>query len=337
MNNFQPLANKIVILQIQICSMKKTFLGIVFTMIMITGCSANQGDTVNNGIRAGGIISSINKGKAVLIKDKIITDDLDFSKIKRHDVFSSSIEIARVDVPVTFLNCIFMGKVITNGMQSQRQVNTQFGSSVTFEACDFRGDADFSNSTVDGMVNFTGAIFREKALFNNVTLKGRQVYFTAFTSEKLFSMQESRIEGAIDFFKAKITGKVSFQSTDFWGTARFSDLDCNGKSDFSLTNFRSDALFTYTNFGNEFRMSNATVAGRLDLISVTFQSSAWLTNSVFAGKVNLTKSEVKARFDLSGSLFAAGRPVTDEFVVQPSGELVTTGAQFATFQDYTNE
>ncbi len=317
--------------------MKKAFLGIVFSVIMITGCSANKGDTVNNGISAGSIINSINKGKEVLIKDKIVTDDLDFSKIKRHNVFSSSLEIARVEVPVTFLNCIFMGKVITNGMQSERQVNTQFGVSVTFEACDFRGDADFSNSTVDGMVNFTGAIFREKALFNNVTFKGRQVYFTAFTSEKLFSMQESRIEGAIDFFKAKVTGKFTFQSTDFWGTARFSDIDCNGKSDFSLTNFRSDALFTYANFADEFRMSNATIAGRTDLISVSFQSNAWLTNSVFSGKVNLTKTEVKARFDLSGSLFAAGRPVLDEFVVQPSGELITSGAQFATFKDFTYE
>lgn len=324
-------------MQVQIYFMKKTFLGIIFTFIMITGCSARQGDTVNNGINASGIINSINKGKAVLIKDKIITDDLDFSKIKRHDVFSSSLEIARVDVPVTFLNCIFMGKVLTNGMQSERQVNTQFGSSVTFEACDFRGDADFSNSTVDGMVNFTGAIFREKALFNNVTFKGRQVYFTAFTSEKLFSMQESRIEGAIDFFKARVTGKVSFQSTDFWGTARFSDIDCNGKSDFSLTNFRSDVLFTYANFADEFRMANATIAGRLDLISVSFQSNAWLTNSVFSGKVNLTKTEAKARFDLSGSLFVAGRPVTDEFVVLPSAELITTGTQFATFKDYNNE
>lgn len=317
--------------------MKNTFLFLLLIFFFTTSCRADSGNEINNGMAAGEVINSINKGKAVLIKDKIITDELDFSKIKRHDVFSSSLEIARVEVPVTFLNCIFVGKVTTNGMQSQRQVNTQFGNSLTFEACDFRGDADFNNSTVDGMVNFTGAIFREKALFNNVSFKGRQTYFTAFTSEKLFSMQESQIEGAIDFFKAKITGKVSFQSSDFWEIARFSDLDCNGKSDFSLTNFRSDALFTYANFGDEFRMSNATVAGRLDLISVTFQNSAWLTNSVFSGKVNLTKTEVKARFDLSGSLFAAGRPVTEEFVVQPSGEFITTGAQFATFKDYTNE
>ncbi len=318
-------------------TMKKSLFWIVSLCLLTAGCKANNGNEVNNGISAAGIVNSINKGKAVLIKDKIITDDLDFTKVKRHDVFSSSLEIARIDVPVTFLSCIFMGKVTTNGQKDNRQVNTLFGSSLTFEACDFRADASFDNTTVEGMVNFTGAIFREKALFNNVTFNGRQAYFTAFTSEKHFSMQESNIRGAIDFFKGKVTGKLTFQSTDFWGIARFSDLDCNGKSDFSLTNFRSDALFTYSNFGDEFRMSDASVAGRLDLISVSFQRNAWLTHSVFYGRANFTKTEVKANLDLSGSLFMLGKPVMDEFVVQSPGKLITIGAKFAVINEFVSE
>lgn len=317
--------------------MKNTLIYLVLIFFITTSCNADSGNKTNNGIATGEIINSIDKGKSVLIKDMIITDDLDFTKIKRHDIFSSSLEIASIEVPVTFLNCIFMGTVTTNGMQSQRQVNTQFSSSLTFEACDFRGDADFSNITVAGMVNFTGATFREKALFNNVTLKGRQVYFTALNSEKMFSMQESRIEGSIDFFKAKVSGKFSFQSSDFWGIARFSDLDCNGKSDFSLTNFRSDALFTYANFGNEFRMANTTVAGRLDLISVSFQSNAWLSNAVFYGKVNLTKTEVKGNLDLSGSLFMLGKPVMDEFTIVLPGLLIKDGTRFATLDELNPE
>lgn len=317
--------------------MKKIIPGILILMLMITGCRADTVSEVNNGINAGSIINSINKGKAVLVHDKIITDDLDFTAIKKIEIFSSSLQIVQIDVPITFLNCIFMGKVTTNGQKDKSQVNTHFGSSITFEACDFRADANFDNTTVDGMVNFTGAIFREKALFNNVTFNGRHSYFTAFTSEKLFSMQEARIDGAIDFFKGKATGKINFQSTDFRGLARFSDLDCNGKSDFSLANFRSDALFTYSNFGNDFRFSDASVAGKLDLISVSFQSGAWLTNSVFAGKVNLTKSEAKGNFDLSGSYFMQGKPVMDEFIVLPPGQLITFGSKFAVSNEFTTE
>ena len=50
----------------------------------------------------------INKGKAVLVKGKIITDDLDFTQVKNIQVFSSSNQVAVVDVPVTFLDCIFL-------------------------------------------------------------------------------------------------------------------------------------------------------------------------------------------------------------------------------------
>ena len=307
--------------------MKNPITLILLTFLLISGCKADTTEKTNKGISQDQIIKTIDKGKPVLVSGMIITDDLNFAEIKNQVVFSSSQRIAIVDVPVTFINCIFMGKVNTNGQKDNSQVNTHFKGTITFEACDFRSDAMFDNMTVDGMANFTGAIFREKALFNNVTFKGRQTYFTAFTSEKLFSMQESRIEGAIDFFKGKVTGKLSFQSTDFWGEARFSDLDCNGKSEFSLTNFRSDALFTYVNFGNDFRMSNTTIAGRLDMISVDFQSNALLTNAVFNGKVNFTKTKAKANFDLSGSLFVLGKPVMDEFEVLLPGMLITNGTQ----------
>lgn len=307
--------------------MKKPIISVLLTFLLFTGCKADTSEKINNGISSNQIIKTIDKGKPVLVSGMIITDDLNFAEIKNQIVFSSSQRIANVDVPVTFINCIFMGKVNTNGKKDNSQVNTHFKGSITFEACDFRADAVFDNMIVDGMANFTGAIFREKALFNNVTFKGRQTYFTAFTSEKLFSMQESKIEGAIDFFKGIVTGRLSFQSTDFWGEARFSDLDCNGKSEFSLTNFRSDALFTYANFGNEFRMSNTTVTGRLDMISVDFQTNAWLTNAVFNGKVNFTKTKAKANFDLSGSLFVLGKPEMDEFEVLQPGLMITNGTK----------
>lgn len=317
--------------------MKKTGFILLLTLLSFAGCKADTSEKVNNGIAPEQIIRTINKGKPVLFIGKIITEDLNFTDIKTQFVFSSSQRIAIVDVPVTFINCIFMGKVNMNGQKDNSQVNMHFKGSITFEACDFRADAMFDNMTVDGMANFTGAIFREKALFNNVTFKGRQTYFTAFSSEKLFSMQESKVEGAIDFFKGKVNGKLSFQSTDFSGKARFSDMDCSGKSEFSLTNFRNDALFTYANFGNEFRMSNAIVCGRLDMISVDFQAEVWFSNSIFYGLVNFTKSKAKADFDLSGSLFAMGKPALDEFEVSLPGHMIKSGVRYAVFDEFIEE
>lgn len=317
--------------------MKNLLAFLLIMPLLVSGCHANPGDSVNNGMDAGRIIQNINKGKAVVVQGKIITGDLDFTAVKKTIVFSSSLRISDIIIPVTFIDCIFMGKVTTTGKKDQSTLVTRFASTVTFEACDFRSDADFSNCTVEGDVNFTGAIFREKALFNNVTFRGRQTYFTAFSAEKQFSMQESRIDGSADFFKGKVTGKMSFQSTDFLGTARFSDLDCSGKCDFSMATFRKDALFTYAVFGNEFRMSDASVSGRLDLISVHFSSDTWLTNNLFKGKVNLTKSVAYGIFDLSGSAFMQGKPVMDEFGLKETGKLIDKGAKFAVFDELTKE
>ncbi|KAF5054023.1 Pentapeptide repeat [anaerobic digester metagenome] len=316
----------------------KRYILILMSVVMMSGsCSAGNQEKISNGIPASEIIKSLNKGKPVLLKDKIITGDLDFTTIKKQGVFSSSMQIAGVDQPVTFLNCIFMGKVITNGMQSQRQVRVHFESNLTFEACDFRADADFDNITVDGMVNFTGAIFRERAMFNNATFNGRHNYFTAISAEKHFSMQESLVIGAMDFFKAKTRGKLSFQSTEFRGIARFHNLDCDGRSDFSLTRFRDDALFTYANFTGHFGFSDAVVYGRFDMNNVEFQSPATLTSTVFYGPVTFEKTSVKGKFDVSRSVFYSGKPAMQEFRTLEPGDFVSEGTKFASFNDLNKD
>lgn len=314
-------------------SMKYFIPALLFILLTSGSCKAGTVKELNNGIAAGKIISDINKGKAVLIKDKIITGDLDFTNVKNQGIFSSSMQIAGIEQSVTFLNCIFMGKVITNGMQSQRQVRVHFGSNLTFEACDFRADADFDNITVDGMVNFTGAIFRERALFNNVTFNGRHNYFTAFSSEKYFSMQESLIDGAIDFFKAKTRGRLSFQSTEFRGIARFHNLDCDGRSEFSLTRFRNDALFTYANFTGHFNFSDAIVYGRFDMNNVELQSSAAITSTIFYRPVTFEKTSVKGEFDVSRSVFYSGKPAMLEFRTLKPDDFVSQGTKFVLLND----
>lgn len=307
--------------------MKKVLLLLFSLMLFISSCAVGNTDSVSGGIKAGKLIKTINKGKPILIKDMIITDDLDFTGIANHVIFSSSLETAHTDVPVTFLNCIFMGKVNANGTESGRQVRVHFGRTLTFEACDFRKEVNFDNIIVDGEVNFTGATFREPSRFNNVHFKGKNNWFTAVTSEKNFSMQEALINGAFDFFKAHTDGKLSFQSTDFNGIARFSDLEANGACDFSLVRFRDDALFTYSNISGDFRMANAMILGRLDLNSCEFQANAYLSESRFFGPVNFSKSNAKGVFDLSSAAFYADEPDFTEFSILQSNQLNTKGVR----------
>lgn len=313
--------------------MKKALLLCFSLMLLTSSCTSGNSGSPDGGVKAGQLIKTINKGKAVLLKDVIITDDLDFTAIANHEIFSSSLETARTDVPVTFVNCIFMGKVNANGMRSGRQVRVHFGHTLTFEGCDFRQEVNFDNIIVEGEVNFTAAIFRENVRFNNVHFKGKNNWFTGVTSEKYFSMQEALISGYFDFFKVRTQGKISFQSTRFNGVARFSDLECGGACDFSLVNFWGDALFTYSNLSGDFRMSNATIFGRLDLNSCEFHANVYLSESRFWGPVNLSKSHAKGIFDLGSAYFYADEPNFMGFSILQSDQLNTKEARVIPYND----
>ena len=291
----------------------------------IYGCHAGNNEKINNGMSAHKIISGISKGKTIVVKGKIITGDLDFTKVGKTRVFSSSNQVADVNVPVTFLDCIFMGDIICTKTDGNSSFTVNFSSSVTFEACDFRGNVNFDNTNFCEQVNFTGAIFREKAFFNNISLNGRNNYFTAMVSEKYFSMQESLIAGNVDFFKAQFKDRVSFQSTDFRGIARFSNITVDGRTEFSLCHFRDDALFTYSVFKSDFRMANIRSFGKLDLNSCDFQSSAAMTESMIHGHANFSKSQAGGNFDISKTVFVSVLPDFTEFSFKESGKLIEDG------------
>jgi len=308
--------------------MKQTITLLISCCLLTFGCSADS-THVNKGINASVILKSIDKGKPLIISDKIIVDDLDFTLLEQNHAFSAAQMVTEVQTPVTFVGCIFMGKVTTTAQRNNKVYNATFYRNLTFEACDFRAEADFSNTTVYGPVNFSGAVFRENASFNNLTVMGREAYFTGVQADKRFSMQEASFAGNFDFFKSKMGGKASFQSSVFNGTSRFSASAFQGIADFSLTNFKNDALFTYCNFAGDFRMANTVAFGKTDLISCVFQQQLVITNAEFHSRVNFSKSQASGVFDLSGSLFLAGKPVMDEFKFAESHPPITIGTKFA--------
>jgi hypothetical protein len=306
-------------------------------MYVFSECRTGNNPLVKNSLSSSQIIKSIDKGKPVIIVDMIITDDLDFTLIKEQSIISSAQRSARVRVPVTFIKCIFLGKIITNRNDTQGAIVTRFYDNLSFEACDFKGDSDFSNMSVSGTVNFSGATFRGKAEFNNCTFEGRQTWFISFIAEKLFSMQNAFIAGEADFLKGKALEKITFQSTCFTGTANFSSMECKGKTDFSLTVFNNNVLFPYARFGGEFRMSNVRCEGDCNLVSVEFTEDGWVTNSIFYGNVNFSNSKVSTSIDLSGTLFARGKPETEGMIFIGDKKLITKGARYIELLNYKND
>ena len=292
--------------------MKKLINIFALLIVFISGCSAGSADEVNNGISAGKILAQINKGKTIFFQNKIITDELDFSKADNSFIFSSGQKIAVINVPVTFINCVFLKPIKSNGSDSKITTTCQFEQNLTFENCDFRAETDFSNIVVKGQTNFTGAKFRENAQFGNVAFYGKNHYFTAIATEKAFYMQDALVAGNIDFFKAKAGGKFSVQGMHVTGTAIFNSLECAAKSDFSLAVFDMGFMMNYAVYGGEFRLNDVRCVGRADMSSITFNEASWMSNCEFRSKVLMNKLNVKQSLDLSGTIFAQGKPELDE-------------------------
>lgn len=292
--------------------MKKLINMLTLLIVFISGCSAGNPEEVNNGISATKILSQINKGKTILIQNMIIADELDFSKVDKKFVFSSGQKIAQIEVPVTFLNCVFLKPVKAIGSDGKITTTCQFEQNLTFENCDFRADADFSNIVVKGQTNFTGTKFRENAQFANVAFYGKNHYFTSVSAEKAFYMQDALINGNLDFFKAKAGGKFSVQGIHITGTAIFNSLECAAKSDFSLAVFDMGFMMNYAVFNGEFRLNDVRCLGRADMSSISFNAASWISNCEFRSKVLMNKLSVKQSLDLSGTVFAQGKPELEE-------------------------
>lgn len=307
--------------------MKPSVLIVIGVMWLLSACRGGSSDTLRNSMDASAIVKLLDKGKPVQITDRIITGDLDFSSLKGVCRVGSNQSMVKIDVPVTFVRCIFLGKVRATHPDGDRMVNTVFGANLTFEACDFRAEADFSNCTVNGMANFSGAKFRETAMFNNAWFGGPTSYFGLIKAEKNFLMQQTTFVGNADFLNASFQGKASWQSTDFRGTAQFSNTQFEGKADFSMSGFRNDVWFNYASFDADARFLNCKFATRCDMVSIKTKENFLLNESSFAGQARFDRSEMEKLFDLSQVAFYAAKPDFSSVKILP-GNLIATGATY---------
>ncbi len=123
-----------------------------------------------------------------------------------------------INVNLFFSNCIFIGKVSSEGTYKTLPVHSCFKNNLVFFACDFRDEVDFSNSVVFGMVNFNKSIFSEKTSFNNMVAWSKDSYFSEIKAEKEFSMVYASFLGNLYFMDARSavdSGGASLCSFDF--------------------------------------------------------------------------------------------------------------------------
>jgi len=90
-------------------------------------------------INASEVIKLLKSGKDVQLVDRIIMDDLDFTAAGEPCALNTTLLQCETNSNIFFSNCIFIGKVTSNGRKEQSAVQSRFNKNLIFLNCDFRG------------------------------------------------------------------------------------------------------------------------------------------------------------------------------------------------------
>lgn len=231
-------------------------------------------------VDANEIIEKINRKEAVSYQDATITGDLDLTNLaNRREVREgnwrgeSEEYRSTVEVPLTFRNCTFRGKVLAYRTEESRLTkmtskvfNADFTEAVTIEGCTFEDDAAFKYSTFEQRALFTDNTFRDGALFK----------YSKFQSAADFS--GSTFGDYADFKYTKFSESSTFRNVAFERYADFKYTKFDEGVDFRQARFASNADFKYTNFPRGTTFADARFDGSTDFKYTTLDGRRFAPN-----------------------------------------------------------
>lgn len=242
-------------------------------------------------IHAKDIIKLLEKGKNVEIANKIILDDVDFTLANHLQMFSNSQIQNVINGNIFFSNCIFMGKITTNGSKDNFSIMTKFNENLIFQNCDFRGDVDFSNAVVMGSINFNKAKFRKTTSFNNMMVYAKDAYFSEIEAENSVSMIYACFNGNLYVMDGQFQSDLSLQNITVNGKLMASGLQCTAAAEFDMMSIRGRAIFNYAKFDKQASFIQSRFFDDADFVGTTFTENANLENTYFFGKLNMGDKE----------------------------------------------
>lgn len=218
-------------------------------------------------VDARDILAKINRKEAISYQNATITGDLDLTHLaNRKEIRDGSWGnqehyLSTVEVPLTFKNCTFKGKLLgywsdnKDGklLQTNNVVyNTDFTEAVTIENCQFEDEAAFKYSKFSQRAIFSGNTFRNGALFK----------YAKFNDVADFS--GSAFRDYADFKYTKFDESSFFRGTSFERSADFKYTKFDERADFSQARFGGNADFKYTHLPRGTNFSDARFNGSTD-------------------------------------------------------------------------
>jgi len=259
--------------------MQRLLLFIVVSFIFSTCSSIEKKE-----IKASYIINLLKKGKHVHFYNKIIIDDLDFSKSSEPFLVSAHSLQTEIKSNIFFSNCIFLGKVTSNGKwRGNANVKSCFRNNLIFFDCDFRGEVNFSETVVYGLLNFSKSTFRENSDFSGMNVLSKDAYFSEIKVEKRFSMIYSLFADNLYVISSTFADNVSFQETTVNGKFILNNSVFQKRPGFDLMKINGKAYFNYTKFEDGVNFSGTRFMVKPDIIETGFNDDIFI-NSIIINK-----------------------------------------------------
>ena len=262
----------------------KIFKIVILALFVSANCSCAGAEKKE--MKASEIIALAKKGKPVQVAGKIIIGDLDFTTVGKPFVVTANLLRCDIQSNIFFEQCVFMGKVTTNGKYSELPVQTCFKNNLVFTGCDFRGEADFESAVVFGMVNFSRSVFRENVNFNNMAVWAKDSYFAGINAEKRFLMIYASFAGNLNFFDAVFHENANFQETSVKGKLMFNNGSFEERAGFDMMEVYGNAFFNYAKFKKTADFSQSRFMGSVEFVNVTIEEQANFEKTSFLNTVN---------------------------------------------------
>ena len=179
------------------------------TLLFITALLLVASVSAQKKILATEIITKINNGESVTIKDATISGVLDLTKLKNmkqlsHIDNTTKEYLSVVTSELSFLNCVFTDDVLAHVWEEKPNTSyrTNFAEKVTFANCTFKSQSSFKHSEFKRGGNFEGTTFYQEANFKHASFSGN-VLFNNCTFYELADFKHTSFAGSINFIKSQ--------------------------------------------------------------------------------------------------------------------------------------
>lgn len=259
-------------------------------LLSLTSCFTfnSNGKADKNVYTADEILDLIEKGKPVILKEKKITGNLDFTKTSSTHPISAEAHLVQIQSPLYFENCIFEGDIISYFQNGPSTRISRFNSDLIFFDCRIMGNVDLSQSRFNGIFSLTQS-----------DIEGN---FTA--SNTIF-------QDISDFKASRFEKDLSLTYSTFQQRSNCMDLTVLGKTYLQGTRYNKESLWSNSVFEQYVDVSKITSQSSFMMDYCDFKGQLHISGSEFWGYVNIAQAKFSDSFTIRTSLFSQ-RPILDD-------------------------